>query len=160
MGSSFQNIRLALRKSKSIRGMAIPEEYLTRTYCWNNSLLHSAIRRTTENEDDVNLDNVQVLLEMAKEKNILNAVLSIQMRWEGDDESVQINRFEKVNDNLILMSPITFAIYKDKKHAIGKLLAADKDVTQKTLKQDMAANMSSTHSQSNDFYYTIAKFDF
>jgi hypothetical protein len=158
MNLSFQKLRNALKASENIRGMKISKDDVTTTYCWNNSLLHSAVRRTQENQEDVNLDNLKVLLEKAKEYKNLESALAQQMRWEGDDESRQTNRFSSVDGKFLLMTPFTFAIYMGKKKAVEEILKIDKETLYYALAHDISSNITSTHENRHLFYAKISNF--
>lgn len=156
--NSFQKLRDTLKASGNIRKMKISEEDLTTTYCWNNTLLHSAIRRTQDDQGDANLENLKVLLEKAKEYDNLATVLSQQMRWEGDDEKIQINRYNDVAGKHLLMTPLTLAIYMGKKIAVEEFLKTNKGTAYPALAQDILSNITSAHENKNLFYAKISEF--
>jgi len=156
--SSFQKVRKTLKACGTIGEMEIAKEYLTTTYCWNNTLLHSAVRQTTEDKDDVALDNVRILLRKAKEFNIIDSVLCLQMRWEGYLESTQTNRFKSVDSNHLVMTPFTFAIFMCKQKAVEVFLETDKKTAFSAVVQDILNNVSSTQENKKEFYGKIIEF--
>jgi hypothetical protein len=156
--SSFQKVRQTLKACGTIGEMEIAKEYLTTTYCWNNTLLHSAVRQTTEDKDDVALDNVRILLRKAKEFNIIDSVLGLQMRWEGYLESTQTNRFKSVDSNHLVMTPFTFAIFMCKQKAVEVFLETDNKTAFSAVVQDILSNVSSTQENKKEFYGKIIEF--
>ncbi|WP_168464549.1 hypothetical protein [Wolbachia endosymbiont of Ctenocephalides felis wCfeT] len=124
---------------------------LAAQYCWNNTLLHSAVRHSEKNGN-----NVAILLNIAKKLQITKGVLSKQMRWE--EKGVDANRHSEADNNFLHMSPLALAIYEENEDAIRAIESIDKVTAYTALAQDIKDHSSSTHEKKEEFRNKVSRF--